>query len=113
MPDAPKLPKVYAAVVGINDPEDSESIAYAAAQAALELLIKVTADARGSTVLDRVCVVQPTPLSGANTDTLLDDFFGGLRLGQTPQRSKYAVMVSCRVQEPKPKVEKTDDSQLS
>lgn len=88
----PNLPKIHAAVVGIADHEDAVSIATAAAQAALELLVKVSESARGSTQLDRVAIVEPTP----SNDVL------NMLMAAT---SRYAVMVSCKVVPPKPKPE--------
>lgn len=109
-----ELPKIHTSIVSIPDVEDPESIAFAAAHAALEILIKVSADARGSTQLDRVQIVQPTSISALPNFT---DFFG-LTSIESPHRrsvpSGHAVMVSCRVVPPKPKEEpegsKPDDS---
>jgi hypothetical protein len=80
----PKLPKVHAAVVGIEDHDDGESIATAAAQAALELLCKVSTQARSNVQLDRIAIVEPTPAN---------DFLNLLR----PPIARYAVMVTCKV----------------
>lgn len=101
------LPKIHTAVVSIPDAEDPGSIAFAAAHAALEILVKVSADARGSTQLDRVQIVQPTSISGPPDFV---DFFGLVPTVGPPKERKYAVMVSCRVVAPKPKeTPKTDD----
>ncbi len=98
----PILPKVYAAVVGILDPDDAESIATAAAQASMELLLQVSSQAeRGKVALDRIAIVQPTPASGRRpADDIADLFRNGP--GATP---RYAVMVTCRSIEADPKPE--------
>lgn len=93
MTDAPKVPKIHTAVVSIPNHTDAESIAKAAAHAALQLLAKVSSDARGSTTIDRVSIVQPTTINGSP-----DDLFQSLL---TATSSKYAVMVSCVVLEKK------------
>lgn len=91
------LPKIHAAVVAIPNPDDPESIAQAAAHAALELLVKVSAKARGNVRLDRVALVQPVPIPGRLGATGVEVMTNLLVATSTP---RHAVMVSCRVVQP-------------
>src|ERR1700743_1103268 len=93
-----KMPELRTSIVSIPDHEDAESIALAAAHAALEILAKVSADARGSTVLDRVQIVQPVSIGSLPGDALLDLMSNFSGHGPAP---KYAGRVRCRVTPPK------------
>ena len=91
-----ELPKVHVALVEIPDVKDAESIALAGAHAALELLLKVSAEQRGSVSIDRVAIVYPTSThtrAGFGLD--LADLLGV----DGPKRGS-SVMVTCRVQQP-------------
>lgn len=89
-----ELPKVHVAVVHIPNSDDPESIATAAASCAMELLVKVSAENRGAVSIDRVGIVK--------TESVRDDLVSSL-IGVN---SRHAVMVTCRVRDPKP--EKAD-----
>lgn len=92
------LPKIHVALVEIPDAKDPESIALAAVHAGLELLLKVSADERSAVVIDRVAIVKPTN-TGSRRGVALD--FADL-LGVDVSSRGSAVMVTCRVQPPKP-----------
>jgi hypothetical protein len=90
------LPKVHVALVEIPNVKDPESIALAGAHAALELLLKVSADERGAVVLDRVAIVKPTSTFSRSAALDLVDL-----LAPVDVERGSAVMVTCRVTEPK------------
>ncbi len=55
----PTIPTTHTTVVGIPTPDDAESIARAAAHAALSLLTKVAAEQRGSVSIQSVTITTP------------------------------------------------------
>jgi len=80
-----ELPKVHVAVVDIPNGDDPESIARTAAAAAMELLVKVSAENRGAVSIDRVAIVNPEALTGDLISNLM------------AANGRAAVMVAVRV----------------
>ena len=101
------LPKIHATVVHIPNPDDPESIAWAAANAAIGLLVQVSAEQRGKVMLDRLSIVHVESCPGMAATDPLSEMLGPLwargevRTGARPGPG-HAVMLTCRVEESEP-----------
>ena len=98
------LPKIHATVVHIPNPDDPESIAWAAANAAIGLLVQVSAEQRGKVMLDRLSIVHVESCPGMAATDPLSEMLGNGWWNQGSTRTGprsgpgHAVMLTCRVE---------------
>ncbi len=91
-----RTPKTHTAVIAIRDANDAESVAASAAQAALKLLVNVSASQRATLVIDHVSITQPERLG----DSAFGDMFAAA--AGLAEIGKYAVVVVARETDAEP-----------